>query len=172
MFYLKTGGDPLGQFAIEHVQNEWKVSVRKPLDREVTDNYLLNITASDGIFTAKAVVEVKVLDANDNDPICKKVKLAFSSIWFFNLQFFSVFHLFHFTSAALCVLQSIYSESIPEDSPAGRLILQVSATDADIRSNAQISYELEGAGSELFMIDSETGVCVCAEMSICLVKNK
>lgn len=69
-----TGGDPLGQFAIEHLQNEWKVSVRKPLDREVTDNYLLNITASDGIFTAKAVVEVKVLDANDNDPLCEKVK--------------------------------------------------------------------------------------------------
>ncbi|XP_017260678.1 protocadherin Fat 1a isoform X3 [Kryptolebias marmoratus] len=122
--YFITGGDPLGQFAIEHIQNEWKVSVRKPLDREVTDNYLLNITASDGIFTAKAVVEVKVLDANDNDPECEK---------------------------------SVYSESVPEDSPAGRLILQVSATDADIRSNAQISYELQGVGSELFMIDSETG---------------
>ncbi|MEQ2298219.1 long-chain fatty acid transporter fat1 [Ameca splendens] len=122
--YFITGGDPLGQFAIEHLQNEWKVYVRKPLDREVTDNYLLNITASDGIFTAKAVVEVKVLDANDNDPVCEK---------------------------------SIYSESVPEDSPAGRLILQVSATDADIRSNAQISYELQGAGSELFIIDSDTG---------------
>jgi len=43
------------------------------LDREEKDNYLLNITASDGIFTAKAVVEVKVLDANDNSPVCKKV---------------------------------------------------------------------------------------------------
>ncbi|MEQ2189483.1 hypothetical protein GOODEAATRI_025808 [Goodea atripinnis] len=103
-----TGGDPLGQFAIEHLQSEWKVYVRKPLDREVTDNYLLNITASDGIFTAKAVVEVKVLDANDNDP--------------------------------------------------------VSATDADIRSNAQISYELQGAGSELFIIDSDTGGYLCGEL--------
>ncbi|XP_014882846.1 protocadherin Fat 1a isoform X1 [Poecilia latipinna] len=122
--YFITGGDPLGQFAIEHLQNEWKVSVRKPLDREVTDNYLLNITASDGIFTAKAVVEVKVLDANDNHPVCEK---------------------------------SVYSERVPEDSPAGRLILQVSATDADIRSNAQISYELQGAGAEYFIIDSDTG---------------
>ncbi|XP_024115722.1 protocadherin Fat 1a isoform X3 [Oryzias melastigma] len=122
--YFITGGDPLGQFAIEHVQNEWKVSVRKPLDREVMDNYLLNITASDGIFTAKAVVEVKVLDANDNDPVCEKL---------------------------------LYSESVPEDSPAGRLILQVSATDADIRSNAQISFELQGVGAELFIIDSDTG---------------
>nr|XP_020476445.1 protocadherin Fat 1 isoform X3 [Monopterus albus] len=122
--YFITGGDPLGQFAIEHVQNEWKVSVRKPLDREEKDNYLLNITASDGIFTAKAIVEVKVLDANDNSPVCEK---------------------------------SLYSESVPEDSPSGRLILQVSATDADIRSNAQISYELQGVGSELFLIDSGTG---------------
>ncbi|XP_057698824.1 protocadherin Fat 1a isoform X1 [Corythoichthys intestinalis] len=122
--YFITGGDPLGQFAIEHVQNEWKVLVRKPLDRESADYYLLNITASDGIFTAKAVVEVKVLDANDNSPVCDK---------------------------------SLYSESVPENSPANRLILQVSATDADIRSNAEISYELHGAGSELFLIDSETG---------------
>ncbi|XP_015819377.1 protocadherin Fat 1a isoform X4 [Nothobranchius furzeri] len=122
--YFITGGDPLGQFAIEHVQNEWKVSVRKPLDREVTDNYLLNITASDGVFTTRAIVEVKVLDANDNDPVCEK---------------------------------AVYSESVPEDSPAGRLILQVSASDVDIRSNAQISYELQGVGAELFMIDSETG---------------
>uniref|UniRef100_A0A9J8B8M1 FAT atypical cadherin 1a n=1 Tax=Cyprinus carpio carpio TaxID=630221 RepID=A0A9J8B8M1_CYPCA len=122
--YFITGGDPLGQFGIEHTQGEWKVSVRKPLDREEKDNYLLNITATDGTFTAKAVVEVKVLDANDNSPICEK---------------------------------SFYMESVPEDSPAGRLILQVSATDDDIRSNAQISYELLGPGSEHFSIDSETG---------------
>lgn len=76
-FQHRTGGDPLGQFAIEHIQNEWKVSVRKPLDREEKDNYLLNITASDGIFTAKAVVEVKVLDANDNSPVCQKVESTF-----------------------------------------------------------------------------------------------
>uniref|UniRef100_A0A672LHY1 Protocadherin Fat 1-like n=1 Tax=Sinocyclocheilus grahami TaxID=75366 RepID=A0A672LHY1_SINGR len=122
--YFITGGDPLGQFGIEHTQGEWKVSVQKPLDREEKDNYLLNITATDGTFTAKAVVEVKVLDANDNNPLCEK---------------------------------SFYMESVPEDSPSGRLILQVSATDADIRSNAQISYELLGPGSEHFSIDSETG---------------
>lgn len=57
------------------------------------------------------------------------------------------------------VAQALYSESVPENSPAGRLILQVSASDADIRSNAQISYELHGAGSELFIIDSDTGLC-------------
>lgn len=63
----------MGQFAIENIQNEWKVYVKKPLDREEKDNYLLNITATDGTFAAKAVVEVKVLDANDNSPVCEKV---------------------------------------------------------------------------------------------------
>ncbi|XP_061100562.1 protocadherin Fat 1a isoform X2 [Conger conger] len=122
--YFITGGDPLGQFAIEHTQNEWKVSVRKSLDREERDNYLLNITATDGTFLARAVVEVKVLDANDNSPVCEK---------------------------------AFYAESVPEDAPEGRLILQVLATDADIRSNGHISYHLLGPGSEHFSIDSETG---------------
>ncbi|XP_048119302.1 protocadherin Fat 1a isoform X8 [Alosa alosa] len=122
--YFITGGDPLGQFAIEHIQNEWKVSVRKALDREERDNYLLNITATDGTFVAKAVVEVKVLDANDNSPVCEK---------------------------------SLYTESVPENASPGRLILQVSATDADIRSNAQISYELVGRGAQHFTIDPDTG---------------
>lgn len=63
----------MGQFAVENIQNEWKVYVKKPLDREEKDNYLLNITATDGTFAAKAVVEVKVLDANDNSPVCEKV---------------------------------------------------------------------------------------------------
>ncbi|XP_029442811.1 protocadherin Fat 1 isoform X2 [Rhinatrema bivittatum] len=70
--YYITGGDPMGQFDIENIDNEWKVYVKKPLDREEKDNYLLNITATDGNFAAKAVVEVKVLDANDNSPVCEK----------------------------------------------------------------------------------------------------
>lgn len=57
------------------MQNEWKVYVKRALDREVKDNYLLNITATDGTFANKALVEVKVLDANDNTPVCEKVHL-------------------------------------------------------------------------------------------------
>lgn len=64
--------------------------------------------------------------------------------------------------------QSLYTERVPEDFPAGRLILQVSATDADIRSNAHISYELQGPGAELFTIDPDTGVCVCWSVCFCL----
>ncbi|XP_066515899.1 protocadherin Fat 1a isoform X2 [Hoplias malabaricus] len=122
--YFITGGDPLGQFGVELAQGEWKVFVRKPLDREEMDNYLLNITATDGTFAARAMVEVKVLDANDNSPVCEK---------------------------------SMYKERVAEDSTAGRLVLQVSAVDADIRSNAHITYQLLGAGSQHFSIDPETG---------------
>ncbi|XP_041081573.1 protocadherin Fat 1-like isoform X3 [Polyodon spathula] len=122
--YYITGGDPLGQFAIEQFGIEWKVYVRKPLDREEKDNYLLNITATDGTFVAKAVVEVKVLDANDNSPVCEK---------------------------------ALYAETIPEDAPSGKLILQVSATDADIRSNAEISYRLFGTEADKFSLDPDTG---------------
>ncbi|XP_066489067.1 protocadherin Fat 1 isoform X4 [Tiliqua scincoides] len=122
--YFITGGDPLGQFAIGNIQNEWKVYVRKPLDREVKDNYLLNITATDGMFATKAVVEVKVLDSNDNSPVCEK---------------------------------ALYTEAVPEDSSPGKLILQVLATDADIRSNAEITYTLHGAGAEDFRLSPDTG---------------
>uniref|UniRef100_A0A8C0XD75 Protocadherin Fat 1 n=1 Tax=Castor canadensis TaxID=51338 RepID=A0A8C0XD75_CASCN len=120
--YFITGGDSLGQFAVENIQNEWKVYVKKPLDREKRDNYLLTITATDGTFSSKAIVEVKVLDANDNTPVCEKV-----------------------------------GYTIPEDTLPGKLIMQVSATDADIRSNAEITYTLFGSGSEKFTLNPSTG---------------
>ncbi|XP_036911122.1 protocadherin Fat 1 isoform X1 [Sturnira hondurensis] len=122
--YYITGGDPLGQFAVENIQNEWKVYVKKPLDREARDNYLLTITATDGTFSSKAIVEVKVLDANDNSPVCEK---------------------------------TFYSDTIPEDAFPGKLIMQVSATDADIRSNAEITYTLFGPGAEKFKLNPDTG---------------
>ncbi|KAF6084027.1 FAT atypical cadherin 1 [Phyllostomus discolor] len=122
--YYITGGDPLGQFAVENIQNEWKVYVKKPLDREKRDNYLLTITATDGTFSSKAIVEVKVLDANDNSPVCEK---------------------------------TFYADTIPEDAFPGKLIMQVSAMDADIRSNAEITYTLFGPGAEKFKLNPDTG---------------
>ncbi|XP_043918442.1 protocadherin Fat 1 [Protopterus annectens] len=124
VIYYITGGDPLGQFAIENVQNEWKVYVRKPLDREEKDNYVLNITATEGTFVAHALVEVKVLDANDNTPVCEKV---------------------------------LYTEAVLEDAPSGKLILQLSATDADIRANGDIKYTLNGPDAEKFRLNPDTG---------------
>uniref|UniRef100_A0A8C9T5I0 FAT atypical cadherin 3 n=1 Tax=Scleropages formosus TaxID=113540 RepID=A0A8C9T5I0_SCLFO len=68
--YHITGGNPKGAFALGLVQGEWKMYVKRPLDREEQDLYLLNITASDGLFVTTAVVEVTVTDTNDNSPVC------------------------------------------------------------------------------------------------------
>lgn len=79
----------MGQFAVENIQNEWKVYVKKPLDREKRDNYLLTITATDGTFSSKAIVEVKVLDANDNSPVCEKVGYSFFKFICYKFRFLS-----------------------------------------------------------------------------------
>uniref|UniRef100_A0A671P273 Protocadherin Fat 3-like n=1 Tax=Sinocyclocheilus anshuiensis TaxID=1608454 RepID=A0A671P273_9TELE len=67
-----TGGNPKGVFALAPVQGEWKIFMKRPLDREEQDRYLLNITASDGLFVTRIAVEVTVMDANDNSPICNQ----------------------------------------------------------------------------------------------------
>uniref|UniRef100_A0AAY4C8E6 FAT atypical cadherin 1 n=1 Tax=Denticeps clupeoides TaxID=299321 RepID=A0AAY4C8E6_9TELE len=119
-----TGGDPLTRFGVEYIQNEWMVILRKPLDREERNNYLLNITATDGTHVVNTAVEIKVLDANDNSPVCEK---------------------------------ALYVAAVPEDAPAGRVILRVSATDADSHANAEVSYWLSGDGAEHFSLEPVTG---------------
>uniref|UniRef100_A0A8C6GSC4 Protocadherin Fat 2 n=1 Tax=Mus spicilegus TaxID=10103 RepID=A0A8C6GSC4_MUSSI len=68
-----TEGDPLGQFSISQVGDEWRITSRKTLDREHIAKYLLRITASDGKFQASVPVEVFVLDINDNSPQCSQL---------------------------------------------------------------------------------------------------
>uniref|UniRef100_A0A672QAW7 FAT atypical cadherin 1 n=1 Tax=Sinocyclocheilus grahami TaxID=75366 RepID=A0A672QAW7_SINGR len=119
-----TGGDPQGLFDVKHTDGVWVVTVKKTLDREERDFYLLNITAIDGTFETKATIEITVLDANDNSPVCEK---------------------------------DVYTQTVPEDALVGRQILQVSAIDADIQSNAEITYQLSGSGAESFTIDAKTG---------------
>ncbi|XP_003464523.3 protocadherin Fat 2 isoform X2 [Cavia porcellus] len=68
-----TEGDPLGQFAISQVGDEWRISSRKTLDREYMAKYLLRITASDGKFQTSVPVEIFVLDVNDNSPQCPQL---------------------------------------------------------------------------------------------------
>ncbi|KAM4747111.1 protocadherin Fat 2 [Rhinophrynus dorsalis] len=68
-----TDGDPLGQFSINKVEDQWIISTKKPLDREEVEKHLLQVTASDGKFQATAEVEVIVLDINDNSPECQQM---------------------------------------------------------------------------------------------------
>lgn len=67
------GGNYRGMFALGLVQGEWKMYVKGPLDREERNLYVINITASDGLFVSQAVVEVMVVDTNDNSPVCDQV---------------------------------------------------------------------------------------------------
>uniref|UniRef100_A0A3P8YCB2 FAT atypical cadherin 3a n=1 Tax=Esox lucius TaxID=8010 RepID=A0A3P8YCB2_ESOLU len=68
--YHITGGNPRGVFALGQVQGEWKMYAKRPLDREEQELYLLNVTATDGLFVTRATVEVSVTDTNDNSPVC------------------------------------------------------------------------------------------------------
>ncbi|XP_017287650.1 protocadherin Fat 3a isoform X2 [Kryptolebias marmoratus] len=71
--YLITGGNHRGVFALGLVQGEWKMYVKGPLDREERNLYIINVTASDGLFVSQTTVEVTVIDINDNNPICDQV---------------------------------------------------------------------------------------------------
>ncbi|XP_057694792.1 protocadherin Fat 3a isoform X5 [Corythoichthys intestinalis] len=70
--YHITGGNYRGVFALGLVQGEWKMYVKGLLDREERSLYIINVTASDGLFVSQANVEVTVMDANDNKPICNQ----------------------------------------------------------------------------------------------------
>ncbi len=75
---MHSGGDPQGLFDVKHTDGVWLVAVSKTLDREERDFYLLNITATDGTYETKATVEITVLDANDNSPVCEKACCVYS----------------------------------------------------------------------------------------------
>ncbi len=67
------GGNRGGVFALGLVQGEWKLYVKRPLDREEQERYLINVTATDGLHVSTATVEVMVIDTNDNNPVCDPV---------------------------------------------------------------------------------------------------
>nr|XP_033783424.1 protocadherin Fat 2 [Geotrypetes seraphini]XP_033783425.1 protocadherin Fat 2 [Geotrypetes seraphini]XP_033783426.1 protocadherin Fat 2 [Geotrypetes seraphini] len=69
-----TEGDPLGQFSINQIGEEWIISSQKSLDREEIEKYHLKVMASDGKFQTAADVEIVVLDVNDNSPQCQQMQ--------------------------------------------------------------------------------------------------
>jgi len=50
-----------------------------------------------------------------------------------------------------------YTATIPENSPLGTFVLELSATDSDTGTNAQVTYSLVG-GNDVFQIDTITGI--------------
>lgn len=62
-------------FDLGLVQDEWKMYVKQPLDREKANLYVINVTASDGLFVCETTVVVTVIDTNDNDPVFVQVRI-------------------------------------------------------------------------------------------------
>ncbi|XP_062873349.1 protocadherin Fat 3a isoform X1 [Trichomycterus rosablanca] len=71
--YHITGGNHGDAFALSLLQSDWKLYVKRPLDRERRERYVINVTATDGLHVAAATVHVLVTDANDNSPVCEPV---------------------------------------------------------------------------------------------------
>lgn len=70
LYYYIMSGDPLGKFGIE--RKTGRLFVNGVLDRETVASYTLNVSASDGLFTSFVTLKVKVLDTNDNGPVCAR----------------------------------------------------------------------------------------------------
>jgi len=68
--YHIAGGDTLGQFG---VRRSGEIYENKLLDREEISHYQLDVLATDGAYTALATVNINILDANDNSPVCEQV---------------------------------------------------------------------------------------------------
>uniref|UniRef100_A0A1A7XNM2 Cadherin domain-containing protein n=1 Tax=Iconisemion striatum TaxID=60296 RepID=A0A1A7XNM2_9TELE len=84
--------------------------LKKPLDREVESEHLLEINGIDGgnpVRSGTASIQIRVLDANDNVPV------------------FS---------------QRVYKASVPENSPLGTVITTLNATDLDEGVYGEITY--------------------------------
>ncbi|CAL4064237.1 unnamed protein product, partial [Meganyctiphanes norvegica] len=65
--YYLTQGNEMQHF---HVRSGGQIYVAKPLNRENTEQYNLEVTATDGVFMATAQVLIEIKDVNDNAPEC------------------------------------------------------------------------------------------------------
>ncbi|XP_023311979.1 cadherin-related tumor suppressor, partial [Anoplophora glabripennis] len=108
------------------------ISLLRALDREMQDEYVLNLVAMDTgspPLTGTGTVRVVVQDVNDHSPEFKR--------------------------------QS-YHATVPENSPIGAWILTPVAVDKDIGLNAKIRYSLLGDKVDRFKVDQDSGVITTA----------
>ncbi|XP_040830086.1 protocadherin alpha-5-like [Ochotona curzoniae] len=115
----------------EEGTNVLKLVLKKPLDREETQEHRLLLTAVDGgrpELTGTVQLLVSVLDANDNAPEFDK---------------------------------SVYNVRLLENTPNGTLVIKLNASDADEGINKEIDYFISNLVIEevksKFVINSESG---------------
>ncbi|XP_073710712.1 protocadherin alpha-3-like [Misgurnus anguillicaudatus] len=102
--------------------------LQKPLDREITKRFQLQLTALDGGRPPKSGtmdITIDVLDINDNAPVFTK---------------------------------DTYSVVLNENTPVGTTILRVNATDSDEGQNGEVVYALgHNVNDKLFDVNQITG---------------
>ena len=112
-----------------------------PLDREITDSYLLTITATDqgmAPFTATAELLVSILDINDHAP--------------------------SFTMDA-------YSVSVLESAARGTSILRLEASDSDTIPNANFTYRIVAGGGEFALNTSTGELLLTSQLDVTLIPS-
>lgn len=124
--YILNAGNAEGRFDLDY--DTGILTITKPLDREKTSHYQLNVTASDHGQPQKSAVqaiEVFIVDVNDNSP-------KFS--------------------------QAIYRANVSEGSSPGTHVIRVTAADMDHGSNGNLTYIIPaGIGDNKFRINPSTG---------------
>lgn len=70
--YYIISGDPCGHFLMDSLTGD--IAVTKFLDRESRDRFVLNVTASDGVFTHNTKVIIEVEDVNTHAPSFLQVR--------------------------------------------------------------------------------------------------
>ncbi|XP_066284098.1 cadherin-23-like [Branchiostoma lanceolatum] len=108
--YSITGGNNAGVFEISATNGE--VGIKRRLDREGTDYYVLTVTATDmgsPALSSSVYVYVNVTDVNDNQPTC--------SAYVVNIE-------------------------LDEDVTVGTTLASFNCTDQDINNNADLSYSI------------------------------
>uniref|UniRef100_A0A3Q2Y6S6 Cadherin domain-containing protein n=1 Tax=Hippocampus comes TaxID=109280 RepID=A0A3Q2Y6S6_HIPCM len=94
------------------VSNHYSLVTNGPLDREINDQYSVEISATDygkpPLSSAKTIV-VKLLDVNDNPPVFSQPR---------------------------------YTIYVKENSAPGQILCSVSASDPDAGENAKVSYSI------------------------------
>ncbi|KJH39782.1 cadherin domain protein [Dictyocaulus viviparus] len=129
-------GNELGYFRVD---NDGRITVIHPLDREHTMTHYLVVQLSDGIapypyHTIDCVVTVDVLDINDNHPI--------------------------FISPT--------EYQVEENSPMRKIIGKIKAVDADEGRNSMVSYRImpESLPKAEFIIDAVNGDIIVSSIIV------
>ncbi|XP_064481266.1 protein dachsous-like [Ornithodoros turicata] len=125
--YIINSGNEKGHFSLDY--DSGLLSIVKPLDREETSHFVLNISVSDhGRIPRSAfqVLHIYVQDVNDSPP--------------------------HF-------LHEKYYANISEASPVGTSVVTVQAADRDLGSTSNLTYTIpSGVAGNKFTVHPQTGV--------------